>query len=279
MCDRVLSQNPSMLTLRDLRRIVSAKYEASTVKVIAEYKEFAGDAWPRYVEDVQRGESVVLFNECVRLLESACEKEARSLPDHELELLWFESDHCFHFQDGKRATQGDWIHGVAEELFSRVTEVAANEDLEGVEDEELFELTASDLAFLHRVIELLQSQLRRSDLTSGSRRGLTRAIEGLRAMPRRTVDLHVVCTLQHLGNGGSAFQSIFISSEFVEFDSGGSTYSPDIGSDSFGGEAFAWNVGGVREGNGDPEIWLMMTEAMISAGTSIKIDDEFADED
>ena len=209
-----------------------------------------------------------------------CEAAAGSLPDHKLELLWFESDHCLNFYDGKMASRADWVHGVSEELFSLVTDIAGNEELEvEVEDEELFELTASELAFLHRVIELLQLQLRRVDLTSESRRGLTRAIEGLRALPQPTEDLHVVCTIQQPGEGGSSFQSLFISSDSLEFDSGGSTYSSDIGSDSFGGESFTSYVGGVRDGNGDPESWLMETAAMISAGASIKANDEFADED
>jgi hypothetical protein len=268
-----------MITLRDLRRIVSAKYKASTERIIVQYKTFEGDAWNRYVEDIQRGPSPFLFEECVKLLEFACEKEARSLPDHELELLWFESDHCLNFDDRKKANRGDWIHGVSEELFSRVTEIASNEDLEEIEDEELFELTARELAFLQRVIELLQSQLQRPNLTAESHRSLTRAIKGLQALPQPTEDLHVLCTIQQPGAGGSSFQSVLISSDSLEFDSRGSCYSSDIGSDSFGGESFAWYAGGVRDGKGEPESWLMAADDMIAMGASIKIEDEFADED
>ena len=264
-----------MLTLRDLRRIVDAKYTDCARRVVAESERLDGDVWMRYAEEVQRGPSVVLHNDCVELLNRMCEAAAGSLPDHELELLWFESDHCLHFSECKKANRGDWIHGVSEELISRVADIAGNEDLEEREDEEVFELTEDEQAFVHEVIDMLQTQLRRADLTSRSRRGLARAIGGLRAIPRAPAELHVVCTFQQVAEGGTAFTSILISSESLEFDSGGKSYSSGIGSDSTIGTGFGWYVGGDRDGSGDPEIWIMSAINMIAAGASIRIDDEF----
>jgi hypothetical protein len=268
-----------MLTLRDLRRIIEAKYRISTERVIAEYKQLGGNAWYQYAEDLQRGESIFLFDECVKLLENACSEEASSLPDHDLELLWFESDHCLHFSESEKASKHDWIDGVSEELFSRVSSIAANEELDEPEDEDAFELTEGDMAFFQSVIELLQSQIPREDLTPRSRRAIIRAIDGLSVLPKLSDDMHIVITIGQFGDGGSTFQSILVSSDSLEFASGGSTYSPDVGSDSFTGDSFAWYASGGRDDGGDLENWFMTAEDMILAGATIKAEDEFDNED
>jgi hypothetical protein len=76
---------------RDISRIIEAKSDEYSARVIADLQELPGNTWYGFAEDLQRGHSI-LFAEYERLLERVCNRLAQSIPPAELELFWFGSE-------------------------------------------------------------------------------------------------------------------------------------------------------------------------------------------
>ncbi len=126
---------------RDVLRILTAKYDDYARQVIERIKKLPPecrqsgddslleDVWEEWKYQVQRRESV-LFNLYEETFRDICTGVVESLPPHERELLWLCSDGSFnHDQETGPPAGNQVVEDVADELYQRVCNIAADEEL------------------------------------------------------------------------------------------------------------------------------------------------------
>lgn len=132
----------------EVRNILEKKYAAYRDEVVRIIKALPPDCrqsgddlgledvWEEFKFQVQREESFT-FDLYVETIESLCRDLVKTLPDHERQLLWFDSEGYFDADEDAAPPRGDeLIDGLAQELYRRVLELASNEKLTFDPDEE-----------------------------------------------------------------------------------------------------------------------------------------------
>src|SRR5260370_10153419 len=124
-----------------VRAVLKQKYEFYRDQVIAKVRELGPecrqsaddslfeDVWEELKYQVQREASGV-FEAYVETIEAICHSLIESLPHHELQLLWLDTEGYFdHDDDNGPPRSGELITSVECELYQRVVNCAADEDL------------------------------------------------------------------------------------------------------------------------------------------------------
>ena len=132
----------------DVARILRKKYDAYCEQVVGIIKALpsecrqSGDdsplenVWEEFKCQVQ-GEEAWMFDAYVETIKAICHQVATSLADHELELLWLDSEAYFDHDDGAPLPHRDQlIEGVEAELYQRVFNRAEDEELAADSDED-----------------------------------------------------------------------------------------------------------------------------------------------
>ena len=129
----------------EVYRIIEAKYEYycdSIVQIVQELPEDCrqsgedsalADVWEEFKYQVQREESV-MFAAYEDTITAICQNLIEKLPKHELDLLWLVTDGYFDWDE--QAGPPDKVEYVVNELYSRVSTLASDEDLKYDPDEE-----------------------------------------------------------------------------------------------------------------------------------------------
>ncbi|SPE29786.1 hypothetical protein SBA6_1160022 [Candidatus Sulfopaludibacter sp. SbA6] len=119
----------------------------------------------------------------------------RGMAGHEKELLWIESEGRWNHDDDEKVGPDQISDEVAEELYRRVCDVAANE-LQETEEEEL-RISDEDLKVLHQVRDLLASMRPRFQPDSTDEECLEFVIEDLSNLPTLPATEWSVNIVQH----------------------------------------------------------------------------------
>ena len=129
---------------RQLRQIIDDKYADYVMQVVAQVKALdprsraappdlgLADVWEEYKYQVQ-GQESILFNFYVETIESICTDVVKALPEHELRLLWLETDGYLEYNANDNHSlflhRDNLLDDVAAELYSRVCSLAADEEM------------------------------------------------------------------------------------------------------------------------------------------------------
>jgi len=151
------------MTKPQIIRIIKAKYDDYVAQIIADIKRLPddcrqsgddglSDVWEEFKAQTQ-GEHSFSFEAYEETAQQLITALLRGMAGHEKELLWIESEGSWNHDDDEKLAPGQISDEVAEELYRRVCDVAANEPLE-TEEEEL-RITDEDLKVLHQVRDLL----------------------------------------------------------------------------------------------------------------------------
>lgn len=106
----------------------------------------------------------------------------------------------------------------------------------------------------------------------------------LERLPRSTPGVAVSLGLVDRFNNESCFSDLYISEDEFRLSSGGNTYDPGVGSDSYSSTAFELETSGFRDGNADSEEvagWFAQFDQLLGLDAAIEIeylgDDEQVD--
>jgi hypothetical protein len=132
----------------EIRDILQKKYDAyrddviKALKILPPEGSLSGDdsglddVWEEFKYQVQREESG-MFDLYVETIEGVCADLAGKLPNHELELLWLQTEAYFnHDEDDEPRTRDELVEDVGHELYGRVLENAGDQELRFDPDEE-----------------------------------------------------------------------------------------------------------------------------------------------
>jgi hypothetical protein len=133
---------------KEVSRVLGLKYEAYVQQVIALVRALPdecrqsgddsvlGDVWEEFKCQVQREESGV-FDAYVETIQEICAHLVGSLPDHEVEFLWLDSEGYWdHDEDEERLRRAEMEEAVTRELYGKVAGRAADEELKIDPDEQ-----------------------------------------------------------------------------------------------------------------------------------------------
>ncbi len=129
---------------RQLRQIIDDKYADYVMQVVAQIKALGpesrtappdlglADVWEEYKDQVQ-GQESILFEFYVETIESFCSDVLKILPEHELRLLWLETDGYLEYAADDNHSlflhRDNLLDDVAAKLYSRVWSLAADEEM------------------------------------------------------------------------------------------------------------------------------------------------------
>lgn len=88
------------------------------------------NVWEEFKYQVQREESG-MFEAYVQTVQDICNRLLTDVPDNELEVLWLDSDAHFDYDDEQGSpSRDDMLEGTCRELYQKVLNRAADEELE-----------------------------------------------------------------------------------------------------------------------------------------------------
>jgi hypothetical protein len=120
-------------------QIVDMKYERYVAEVVTAIKGLSDDArqsgddgldnvWEEWKLQVQRGEAVD-YDAYERTIRDLCERLVEELPRDEQALLWFGSNRFWTTTADRLPPGEDLVSAVADEVFQRVSDFAADDPL------------------------------------------------------------------------------------------------------------------------------------------------------
>jgi hypothetical protein len=121
------------------------------------------------------------------------------------------------------------------------------EDTSGAQTVELFGFLQEDQSHIQELIAGIRGVLKRKSITARQICGLGKLLQGLQRLPLPTSGVNITVSICSTGPSGSSYQSLLLSESMFEASSGGSDYSPNVGSDSYTTFNFLVEVGGYRE--------------------------------
>lgn len=156
-----------------------------------------------------------------------------------------------------------------------------NEDWkEGKETEkevglELFPFQPEEKAIVDEVIALVREVLRLRSLTPRNLHLAAKILLALMRLPRPTPGIAIDMTISYRFNNDLSYRGIFISEESFRLQSGGSIYTPGVGSDSYSDDDIEMEIGGFRSNMNFflVSAWLNSCRELLNMSAEISFED------
>jgi hypothetical protein len=179
------------MTKCQIERIIKAKYDDYVMRVITDFKRLPDDSrqsgddglsdvWEEFKAQLQ-GEQSFSFSAYEETIQQFIAALLDNMPAHEKELLWHESEGSWDHDDCDKVQPGEMAEEVAEEVYRRVRDVAANELLESEEEE--LRISGVDIKVLHEIRDVLASAVPRLELPCSDEECMEYVLEDLSNLP------------------------------------------------------------------------------------------------
>jgi len=179
---------------------------------------------------------------------------------------WFSRQESSSKQDSPQADDGDADAAHIEQSDDdESNECDEDEQEEDIQD--LFPFKPSE----RPLIEQIERTIRRHMLAAdpASLKDIAAFLHALRRLPYATPDVSLDLALMTRIDENLSYVSVELDDQSFRLSTGGSVYSPDVGSDSYSSTTVEIELGGFREGTTqDFEDWL---DQFVSAGGGIEI--------
>lgn len=141
---------------------------------------------------------------------------------------------------------------------------------------ERFGFLVEDAWPIGELVTGIRNALMRKSITPQQISGLGKLLHGLQRLPRATPGIYIEVTIGSNTPDHISYQSITLSDSVFELASGGSEYTPNVGSDSYTSFQFLVEVGGFRENIEVAEVynWVCgFIESLCDQDTELRIND------
>jgi len=149
-------------------------------------------------------------------------------------------------------------------------------------DRTQFPLREDECYLVQELSQRLRSLIQRPSVSGYTVRQIGTVLFALERLPRATPGVAVSFSLVYRFNHESSGCDLFISESEFRLETGGNTYDPEVGSDSYGDTIFEMETSGFRRGSADSfEVvgWLNQFDELLNLGGQIEIDYLGDDED
>lgn len=162
---------------------------------------------------------------------------------------------------------------------------SASHELEEPEDDvdepyfdgAFFPLGSGEEWVKHEIIGFVRKLMNEHHLSPETLRKTSILLLGLERLPRTTSGIDVTLTLIYRFGGESNYHNIELSETRFALSSGGNTYAPEVGSDSFSETLFECESTGFRDGSLDPwELgsWLLSALDLLNSDGELEIHED-----
>ena len=155
-------------------------------------------------------------------------------------------------------------------------EIPGDDSSEGVVVER-FGFLQEDRQTIQDLIAGVRRALRRKSIAPQQICGLGKLLHGLEQLPRPTSGMGISVTIGSRGPEQFFYQSIDLSDTSFELSSGGSEYTPGVGSDTYTSFSFNVEVGGFRDETEVTEVedWIAgFIESLCDENQDFDVDDQ-----
>lgn len=154
------------------------------------------------------------------------------------------------------------------------------DDFEGEADDEsnaeLFPFRADERPIVDALVKLVREVLGRGKVSASQVRDISKVLYALERLPRPTPGIAIGLTVAYHFNNECTYCELFISEEEFRISSGGNTYDPSVGSDSYGETLFEMETSGFRDGSAD---WYQLSGWFDSARELLNMEHRISIED
>lgn len=140
---------------------------------------------------------------------------------------------------------------------------------------ELFPFRVEEKAIVDETIALVREVLRLPSLTPLYLHLAAKTLLALMRLPRPTPGIAIDFTISYRFNNELSYRGIFINEESFRLQSGGSIYTPGVGSDSYSDDALEINIGGYRS-NVDYSLvsgWIDSCRELLNMSAKVSFED------
>ncbi len=140
---------------------------------------------------------------------------------------------------------------------------------------ELFPFRLEEKAIVDETIALVREVLRHPSLTPRDLHLAAKVLLALMRLPRPTPGIAIDMTISYRFNNELSYRGIFISEESFRLQSGGSIYTPGVGSDSYSADDIEMEIGGFRS-NVDFFLvsgWLESCRELLNMSAEVSFED------
>lgn len=168
--------------------------------------------------------------------------------------------------DGNQSAEGEASDSEAEPEDERELVYEVDDDFE--EDiDNLFPFKSAERQLIERLERTIRQHMRMAE--PASLREIAAFLHALQRLPYATRDLSLDLALMTRLEENLSWVSVELDGQAFRLSTGGSAYSPEVGSDSYSSTLFQIELGGFRDGTTqDFEDWL---DAFVSEGGVIQI--------
>lgn len=143
-------------------------------------------------------------------------------------------------------------------------------------DVDLFPFRVDERPIVDELIKLVREVLGRGKVSAAQVRDISKVLYALERLPRPTPGIAIGLTVAYHYNNECTYCELFISEEEFRISSGGNTYDPGVGSDSYGETLFEMETSGFRDGSAD---WYQLSGWFDSARELLNMEHRISIED
>jgi hypothetical protein len=139
----------------------------------------------------------------------------------------------------------------------------------------LFPFRLDEVFIVESLKERMRTLLQRPGTSPVDLRQIGAVLFALERLPRSTPGIAVGVGLVYRNNKESCFSDFYISESEFRLSSGGNTYDPAVGSDSYSTTAFELETSGFREGNSESDEtvgWFNQFDELLGLEAAIEIE-------
>lgn len=142
-------------------------------------------------------------------------------------------------------------------------------------EKELFPLTLEDKVIVDEAVGVVKDVLRRASLSGRDVHRIGKLLFALERLPRSTSGISIGMTVSHRANDEMTYRDIFISESVFWMNTGGSVYTPGVGSDSYSSTVFHVETGGYRAGTDFYEVstWADSFRELLNMTRKVEFED------
>lgn len=140
-----------------------------------------------------------------------------------------------------------------------------------------FGFLIEDCAAIETLIAGVRKALKRKSITPRQICGLGKLLLGLERLPRPTSGIDITVSIGARTPNHFSCQSVSLSDSSFDIESGGSEYTPDVGSDSYTSFSFNVEVGGFRDDTAAEEVYNWVSdfiESLCDESQDIEVEDQ-----
>ena len=163
-------------------------------------------------------------------------------------------------------------------LEAQMTAAADYSDVDDSSDIEMFPFRPSDKAIVKEAISLVKEVLRLPSLSGYDVHRISKVLYALERLPRPSPGIGIGLTVSYRAGDEMVYQDVYVGESFFYLSSGGSVYTPGVGSDHHSQRAFEVELDGYRS-RGDVEDWANSFRETLSLWPEIEISFEELDDD